>query len=102
MKHILPRVLFLAKEPQGETRHYTHTCTLPNLELKAVVEVDRQLLDEGEQHGLREGTGVLVEHLIQVHLLAEEHHQVEVRGREGQLKGCVGIVRGEQLVDFLL
>ena len=74
----------------------------PNLELKAVVEVDGQLLDEGEQHGLREGAGALVEHFLQVHLLAEEHHQVEVGGRESQLEGRVGIVRGEQFVDFLL
>lgn len=52
----------------------------PDLELRAGGEVRRELLDEGEQHGLAERAGVLPEHLLGLDGLAHVQHQVEVCG----------------------
>ena len=64
----------------------------PDLELHLITQVNRQLLDEGEEHRLGEGARSLVEHILRCHLLTEEEHQVEVRGREGQFKGTVDVL----------
>ena len=58
---------------------FTFQTSIPCFELDLVIEVDGELLDEGEEDRLGEGTGNLVKHFLWSHLMAEIHHQLKVR-----------------------
>ena len=63
------------------------------------LKVDRQLLYEGEQNRLGERA---VDYIIRAQLLAQRDDKLEVRGREGNLKGRIVLLGSDVTLNVLL
>lgn len=54
------------------------TMNSPDFKLRARAQVSGELLDEGQEDGLMERTGLLAKHLLRVDGVANIQHQIEV------------------------